>query len=468
MRIAGVTAAALLFGACQRAATPAGSGPEPSSASSTAPEQAAELQPAILPLATFDTAWTIIARSHWDSTYNGVDWKALRDSLRPKAEAATSQQALRQVLQSMVLALRQSHFAIIPREVSGAATGQTGDDDASREGQVGVRSRWLDGELVVTEVEAGSSAEAAGVRPGWLITQVAEDTIPGLVRSLPSSLDPRRVSLAAYSLSENALSGTPGSTVRVTFADEQDRARALTLTRAPVRGTTVTFGNLPPQHAFLDWERREVDGKRIGVIRFNIWMPILGRQFDVAMDSLRDSDGIILDIRGNFGGVAGMSMGFAGHFVDTVIPVGIMKTRSQELKFAINPRRVNTANERVTPFAGPLAIVVDELSISTSEIFAGGLQDLSRAHIVGRQTAGQALPAVAERLPNGDILYHAIADFTSPAGGRMEGDGVMPDEAVRLTREALLARRDPALEAALTWAAHAPPPGPVTGTRVTP
>ena len=73
-----------------------------------------------------------------------------------------------------------------------------------------------------------------------------------------------------------------------------------------------------------------MDGRTVGVIRFNIWMPVLAREFDVAMDSLRDSDGIVLDIRGNFGGVAGMAMGFAGHFVDTVIPVGVMKTRAQE------------------------------------------------------------------------------------------------------------------------------------------
>lgn len=417
--------------------------------------------PAILPLATFDTAWTIIARSHWDSTYNGVDWPALRDSLRPRAEAARTQQELRQVLQTMVLALRQSHFAIIPREVSAAATGgdgTAGDADASRDGQIGIGTRWLDGELVVSAVQAGSPADSAAVRTGWRVEEIAGDTIAPRLAALEGTLDPRRISLSAYSLSEGGLSGAPGSTVAATFTDGQGASHALTMTRVPVRGTIARFGNLPPQHAFLDWERREVAGKQIGVIRFNIWMPVLARAFDVAMDSLRGSDGIILDIRGNFGGVAGMAMGFAGHFVDTAVPVGVMKTRQQDLKFAINPRRVNTANERVTPFAGPLAIVVDELSISTSEIFAAGLQALSRARIVGSQTAGQALPAIAERLPNGDILYHAIADFLSPTGERMEGDGVTPDEPVRLTRTDLLAGRDPALEAALRWAATTPPP----------
>jgi carboxyl-terminal processing protease len=123
------------------------------------------------------------------------------------------------------------------------------------------------------------------------------------------------------------------------------------------------------------------------------------------------------------------------------------------LKFVANPRRVDTRAQPTTPFAGRLALVVDELSISTTEIFAGGLQAMGRAQLFGVQTAGQALPSVPERLPNGDILYHAIADFLSPTGKPLEGDGVRPDHVVPLTRAALLAGRDPALDAAIAWAA---------------
>lgn len=423
---------------------------------------------ALLPLPTFDSAWTIVARTHWDTTYNGVDWKALRDSLRPRVAVVQSQRELRQILQQMLGALRQSHFSIIPLEVSDVAAGASTNAQASREGQIGLTTRWLDGEIVVTHVADASPAWRAGVRPGWLLRRVGDDSLTQRLRRLPADLDPRRTALAAYSLVEGGLQGAPGSTVTASFVDERDAERTLTMERSPVPGTSVKFGNLPPQLAHLAWERREVGGKRIGVIRFNIWMPVLGREFDIAIDSLRDSDAIVLDIRGNFGGVAGMAMGFAGHFVDTVVPVGIMKTRAQDLKFAINPRRVNTANQRVTPFDGPLAIVVDELSISTSEIFAGGLQSLARAHIVGSRTAGQALPAVAERLPNGDILYHAIANFVSPSGDQMEGDGVKPDLAVITDRTSLLAGKDPALEAALRWASTAPKPPRVTGVRSTP
>jgi carboxyl-terminal processing protease len=80
---------------------------------------------------------------------------------------------------------------------------------------------------------------------------------------------------------------------------------------------------------------------------------------------------------------------------------------------------------------------------------------LKRARVFGSQTAGQALPSIPERLPNGDILYHAIADFTSPAGKQIEGDGVRPDVVTPITRKLLLEGKDPALDAAVKWAATA-------------
>lgn len=91
------------------------------------------------------------------------------------------------------------------------------------------------------------------------------------------------------------------------------------------------------------------------------------------------------------------------------------------------------------------------LSASTSEIFAAGLQDHGRARIFGETSAGAALPAVIERLPNGDLFMHPMADLVRPSGERIEGRGVLPDVAVEVTREGLLKGIDAPLEAALSW-----------------
>jgi len=269
---------------------------------------------------------------------------------------------------------------------------------------------------------------------------------------MPNEPDARREALTAYSIATQALAGAVGDTAMVVFADERDTDRTVRIVRAPAPGVVAKFGNLPAMNAQLTFERVKTAGKTVGVIRFNIWMPILSPQFDAAIDSLRDADAIVLDIRGNFGGVGGMSMGIAGHFLDSTRTIGTMVQRGATLRFVANPRRVDTRSRGVTPYAGPLAIVVDELSISTTEIFAGGMQAMGRAQLFGVQTSGQALPSVPERLPNGDILYHAIADFLNPVGKPLEGAGVMPDRVVPLTRAALLAGRDPALDAAMAWA----------------
>jgi carboxyl-terminal processing protease len=406
------------------------------------------------PLVTFDTAWTIIRRTHWDTTYNGVNWQAVREELRPRAAAARTRGELRAVLSDMVGRLGQSHFSIIPQEVADATGGQRAGSGDNAPGSAGLEVRLADNLMVVSRVDTGGPAWSAGVRPGWVVEEVRGCPMAARLARLPASLEPRRRAAMAAGMTGGTMGGSAGDTVSVTFRDGADARRPLQLTLGAARGSVVKFGNLPPLQAHLDWHRVQRDGRTVGVISFNVWMPLLAAQFDAAIDSLRDADAIVLDVRGNPGGVGGMAMGFAGHFLDTTLSLGTMHQRTSSLNFRANPRRVDTRQRAVRPFAGPLAVVVDPLSASTTEIFAAGLQQLGRATVFGTQSAGQALPSVPERLPNGDILYHAIADFIGPIGKPVEGDGVLPDQATPLVRRALVDGRDPALDAAITWAAR--------------
>lgn len=432
---------------------PAACGVSAADAASRADEPAGEA------VAVFDTAWTIIRRTHWDTTYNGVNWLALRDTLRPRAAAARTRGELRLVLSDMLSRLRQSHFSIIPQESAdatgtGSGAGAPGRAGGDQPGWLGFDTRLIDGAMVVTQVDTGGPAWTAGVRTGWVLQAVGGCPTAARVARLPASLEPRRRALMASQMLNRSLAGSTGDTTRLTFADARDATKDLTLVQQTFPGSIAKFGNLPPMPAQLEWSRVRQDGRTVGVIRFNVWMPVLSPAFDAAMDSLRSSDAIVIDVRGNLGGVGGMSMGIAGHFLDTSVAIGVMTQRTSNLRFVANPRRVNGRNQTVKPFAGPLAIVVDPLSASTTEIFAGGLQLLKRATIFGSQSAGQALPSVPERLPNGDILYHAIADFVGPTGKPVEGEGVIPDRVVPLTRPELVKGRDAALEAALRWAAQ--------------
>jgi carboxyl-terminal processing protease len=180
-------------------------------------------------------------------------------------------------------------------------------------------------------------------------------------------------------------------------------------------------------------------------------MIAVGAPFAAAIDTFREAHGLVIDLRGNPGGLAEMMRGIAGHVLAEPDLLGTMHMRDAVLEFRANPRRSTSDGRRVEPFSGRLAILVDELTASASECFAGGLQDLGRARIFGAQTMGQALPAATRQLPNGDVLMYAIADFVTSRNRSLEGPGVVPDEAVTLSRAALAAGRDEPLERALAW-----------------
>jgi carboxyl-terminal processing protease len=120
-----------------------------------------------------------------------------------------------------------------------------------------------------------------------------------------------------------------------------------------------------------------------------------------------------------------------------------MHTRETSLAFVLNPR--------AETYTGPLAVLVDGCSMSTTEILAGGLQDLGRARVFGTPTAGAALPSMVERLPNGDGFQYAFASYVSVGGEHLEGRGVRPDVVVSPVRESLLEGRDAVLDAAVDW-----------------
>jgi carboxyl-terminal processing protease len=214
-------------------------------------------------------------------------------------------------------------------------------------------------------------------------------------------------------------------------------------------GNLARFGFLPPTLVEFSARRPRPD---VGYVRFNLFLdpPGLIGKFEDAILSCKNCRGFVIDLRGNPGGLAILASSMAGFLIDEAdIKLGTLYQREVTLKLTVNPR--------VETFAGPVAILVDGSSVSTSEIMAGGLQDLKRARIFGERTAGAALPSMVERLPNGDLLQYAVANYVSAGGQVLEGRGVVPDTAVETTRAALLAGKDPVLDAAINWI-YAPKP----------
>jgi carboxyl-terminal processing protease len=390
-------------------------------------------------LASFDTAWRIVAETHFDPTFNGLDWNAVRAELRPRAERAADADEVRLLIRDMLGRLGQSHFALLgPGDAEDYPHGPAG---------VPIEVRIDDGGRVLV-TRAADQADAS-VKAGDELVAIDGQQVGALLDTIEAD-HPLRHAMQ-WRLVTSRLSGAVGSHVLLQLRSPDGTTRSWTATRSMVPGQTVSIGNLPLLRASVsDYLARTAGGRAVGVIRFNLWVPAVADPIADAVDRYRDSAGLVLDLRGNPGGLADMMRGIAGHLVDEPVTLGRMRMREITLEFRANPRRSTRDGRSVLPYSGPVAILVDELTASTSECFAGGLQALGRVRVFGVTTAGQALPAATHRLPNGDVLLYAIGDFVTGDQRRLEGQGVVPDTIVPLSAESLAAGRD-AERAALDW-----------------
>jgi len=393
---------------------------------------------------TFDLVWRTVHENHFDPTFGGLDWAQVRARYEPLALSAGTEAEFHDVLRRMVGELKLSHFAIYPPGAldTAPASGAAGGAPADRRGAAGLDVRFVGGRAVVTRVEAGSAAERAGLRTGFVLTKVgARDLAAESRRGAGSRLSEsyRQTRLRGAVLA--ALGGAAGETRRVAYVDAGGRPREAVLTLLESsEEMSEPFGNFPAMPT--QFESRRIG--EVGYIRFNIWVASLMPKLRAAVREQKDARALVFDLRGNPGGLGVMSSGLAGMLTDKELSLGTMRQRRGHTNFFVNPQP--------GPFLGPVVVIVDGLSGSTSELFALGLQEAGRAVVVGERSAGAALPSMFVRLPTGGTFQFAFADFKTPKGVPVEGRGVLPDVPVGLDRRSLLAGRDPQLEAALAVA----------------
>lgn len=428
-----------------------------------------------LQLASFEKAWQLINDRYWDPEFGGLDWEAVREELRPQAEEAETNEELREVLDEMIERLGQSHFGVIPGDEAGPVEDVEGDLDeegvcspelraqlmdrvrstsegGSAPAETGLRVGFVEGEVYVTEVEENSSASEKGIEPGWRLIEVEGVEVDVVAACFGDDLEEKTLRNLVFRTVTGLLKGEPSTTVSARLLPpEADAEESVELERrVPADVETVKFGNLPAIDVRFAVERNE----GIVSVRFNVWMMPIAQLFEELALELDEADGLLLDLRGNPGGVAALAPGVAGYLLDEKQSLGTLRYRTNSLELVAMPRRVTRSGESIEIFQGPVAILIDAQSASTSEIFAASLQDFGRARLFGERTMAAALPAVVEELPNGDYLMHALADLLRPNGGRIEGVGVTPDVEVPVTLEGLRAGRDEVRLAALAWLAE--------------
>ena len=254
---------------------------------------------------------------------------------------------------------------------------------------IGVTVQPHDRGLVVAHVIPDTPAAKAGLRAGDKIVAVGRNTLAGH----PSS----------YGI--GMIKGEPGSKVTITV--ERDGARReVTLERAEIVEPVVE-GRLVSTRA----------GK-YGHVVFTSFTSNSSAQVRQAVDRLLDrgARGIVLDLRGNGGGLLNEAVDTASIF----IPDGtIVSTDGRN-----RARHVYTATGGAIRASVPVVVLVDRNTASSSEIVTGALKDRGRAEVVGTRTYGKGVFQEVRELPNGGALDITVGQYFQPSGANIGGRGV--------------------------------------------
>lgn len=387
---------------------------------------------------TFDKVWETINDKHYDPDFGGVDWIHIRELYLPKAKAAGSDQDFHNVLRQMLSELKLSHFNIFPPP---PAIDTENDSNAS----IGVELKWIGNAPVVFRVEPGSPAALAGIKTGFVLNKADGKLLSETLKPIQESLEKRKVTemMRRVYLERNAealIGGKPETKISLEFLDGEDKPVAVELNRIKYTGEmSQALGNFPKQRVIFE---SKLLPENIGYIRFNMWVIPQAAKIRAAIREYASADGIIIDLRGNPGGVGGLAGGVAGLLSDKQMSLGSMTSRGGTMSLLGYPQ--------VEPFMKKVVVLTDHGSASTSEMFAAGMQENGRGKVIGETTAGAILLSVFDKLPTGYMFQYAISDYKSPKNVLIEGRGVKPDREVALTRESLLAGRDVQLDTAIS------------------
>ena len=417
--------------------------PSPTPEPTRAPGPAAVLETRLTAAerrAIFDTVWQTVNDQYFDPTFGGKDWQAIGDEYRQKLATVRDDVTFWfLVLNPMLFELGVSHLGALPPELANEL-----DHMTFATGSLGMDVRLLDGKAVVTQIIEGAPAAEAGLRPGFVVTSVDGRTLSDIAaESLETPPDNERNRRGnAIQGMRSLLYGETGTEIDVEYVDAKDRPQHATLQLAPRTGSACAQLDplVPPACAEIEVRRLADD---IGYLRLSGFLEAALDGVLQAIDELHDTPALIIDLRGNPGGQFPVRKAIASQLVGE--PKLFMRYQHRD---GLEEAYLDSVPD---PYKGKVVILVDELSASSSEEFAGSLQALGRATIVGSQTPGRCLVMNVEPLPNDALLVYPYGQSQTPDGRVLEGNGVVPDIAVALDREQLLQGVDSQLEAAITY-----------------
>ncbi|HSQ68925.1 MAG TPA: S41 family peptidase, partial [Steroidobacteraceae bacterium] len=233
--------------------------------------------------------------------------------------------------------------------------------------------------------------------------------------------------------------GQTGSTVRLTVErDGETEPLRFELERSEVHVRTVSAARLPGSVGYMR------------ITHFNDETP---RDVGVLLAKLQGAGplrGLVLDLRGNPGGVLESSVAVADEFLESgVIVIG--EGRRPDARFRMNATPGDGLN------GAPMVVLVDAESASGAEIVAGALRDHGRATLIGRATYGKGSVQTIIPLSQGQAIKLTTSRYLTPSGTSIHGHGLAPDilipenAAVATANGAAAPGADPVVRSALQY-----------------
>ncbi|MBS1601892.1 MAG: S41 family peptidase [Bacteroidetes bacterium] len=250
---------------------------------------------------------------------------------------------------------------------------------------IGVEFQIFDDTVNVMNVLAGGPSDKAGLKVGDKFIKVDDSVVAG------NGITNDRI--------RKLLRGPGASKVTVTLLRAGEPG--------PPRAFAITRGTIPLPSVDVAY----MINKDIGYIRINKFSETTHAEFAQALMKLQSQglQRLILDLRGNGGGILSESIEIADDFLDgDKLIVYTVGARSPKVEYRC--RREGLFEK------GKLALLTDEGTASASEVLTGALQDWDRASIIGRRTFGKGLVQEQYQLSNGAALRLTIARYYTPTG----------------------------------------------------
>lgn len=362
-----------------------------------------------------------IQELYYDPRMNGVNWEAVLKKARDKI---TQSNSLNEALTQIAIAvdeLHDSHTVFEP-------PARPYHLDFGFEYQI----YWS--LCLVTHVRPGSDAEAKGLKPGMQLLSI-------------NGTAPNRRNLWSIEYLDYVLSPRPEMNLEIqnTSGEKRKVEIAAKVSTAPdvayrpgagVRYDVIRNYENVERRMRMQWTQI----KDVTILKVP-WFFYPADAFYTLGKKIRQSQAIIVDLRGNRGGSVETDKNLIGMFFDRDVKiddrVGRKKTEAEVAK-----------REPVIYFPGKLIVLVDSESASAAEIFAKVMQLEKRGKIIGDRTSGSVMEATGYYFASSGVDYGAevtIANLIMSDGKSLEHVGVMPDEIVLPQPSDLETGRDPVL-----------------------